>query len=366
MKTIKPSELIQMQGSLDKVSIENNFLRLAGWASANNAGTIESLKISCGGKEFTEFEMALGIKSPDVKQAYPELEYAQNSRFRVLVPLNKENGQQVKDSLIAVTPVFQQGQGKSLLHIFEPSLPIPGEDDSELLNWIGASSSFIPTALEFLGHFLQLGNLKPTDNVLDIGCGMGRMAYSLGYYLAPTTRYEGFDIMEPLIEWANQKITPRFPNFNFRRVDIYNQLYNPNGTLSAAEFDFPYEDESFDFVFLGSVFTHIPAKEVRHYLEEIHRVLKPGGRCLCTMFLYNEESAALIEAGKSSANLVYQIDDYFATSLDLPEQFTGFRENEVSDWICDRNLTWQDKYYGSWCGRSEFTSYQDILILRKD
>lgn len=365
MKTITPTELLPTRGNIDKVVVENDVLRLTGWAASINAGPVESFRISCAGQEFTEFEMALGIKSPDVKQAYPNLEYAQNARFRILIPLKPEHRHQVTDCLLSVTPLFGEERGGSLLRPIELSLPLPSKDDRELLAWIGSTDDFITTSMEFIGYFVNIADLKPTDSVLDIGCGMGRMAYTLAYYLAPTTRYEGFDIMKPLIGWAQENITSRFPNFNFQRVDIYNQLYNPDGTLGAAEFLFPYEDESFDFVFLGSVFTHIPANEVRHYLEEIHRVLKPGGRCLCTFFLHNEESAGLIAAGKSLANLVYEIDDYFATSLDLPEQFTGFKEELLLEWIRDRGFTVQGKYYGLWCGRKEFTSYQDILVLKK-
>jgi protein-L-isoaspartate O-methyltransferase len=32
---------------------------------------------------------------------------------------------------------------------------------------------------EYLGHFVRLGGLKPSDRVLDIGCGIGRMAVPL-------------------------------------------------------------------------------------------------------------------------------------------------------------------------------------------
>ena len=367
MKTIAPTQVLPTRGSLDKIVIENNVLQLTGWAASTNAGPLEGFQISCAGKEINQFEMALGIKSPDVKQVYPNLECAQNARFRILIPLKSEDFQQIEDCLLSVTPLFKEGRGRSLLRLIEPSLPLPSEKDRESLTWIGSTADdFISIAFEFLSYFVQLADLKPTDSVLDIGCGMGRMAYTLAYYLTPTAHYEGFDIMQQLIGWAKQNITARFPNFNFQRLDIYNKLYNPQGTLPAHGFDFPYEDESFDFVFLCSVFTHIPANEVRHYLKEIYRVLKPGGRCLCTVFLHNEESADLIAEGKSSANLVYEIDDYFATSLDMPELFTGFKEEMMLDWIRDRGFTLRGKYYGLWCGRSEFVSYQDILVLNKN
>ena len=49
------------------------------------------------------------------------------------------------------------------------------------------------------------------------------------------------------------------------------------------------------------------AEEVEHYLSEIARVLKPGGRCLISFFLLNEESLGLIARGKSTIDLRHEL-----------------------------------------------------------
>ena len=36
---------------------------------------------------------------------------------------------------------------------------------------------------EFLGHFVRLADLRPHERVLDIGCGIGRMAVPLTQFL---------------------------------------------------------------------------------------------------------------------------------------------------------------------------------------
>jgi hypothetical protein len=54
---------------------------------------------------------------------------------------------------------------------------------------------------EYMGHFIQLGGLKPHEQVLEIGCGIGRMAIPLTAYLNDDGRYEGFDIVRPEIRW---------------------------------------------------------------------------------------------------------------------------------------------------------------------
>src|SRR5205085_6486747 len=49
---------------------------------------------------------------------------------------------------------------------------------------------FRATGAEFLRYFIELGGLRPTEHVLDVGCGVGRMAVPLTGYLDAGGRYE--------------------------------------------------------------------------------------------------------------------------------------------------------------------------------
>jgi SAM-dependent methyltransferase len=137
----------------------------------------------------------------------------------------------------------------------------------------------------YLRLFVELGSLRQDESVLEPGCGTGRMAEPLTGYLSPAGSYDGFDVVADAIRWCVENISSNHPNFRFRHVDIFNREYNPGGRVDPAAFEFPYADEVFDFVLLTSVFTHMMPSEVRHYLGEIRRVLRPGGRCLMTFFL---------------------------------------------------------------------------------
>ena len=128
--------------------------------------------------------------------------------------------------------------------------------------------------------------------------GIGRVAIPLTQYLDKDVCYEGFDIVSSGIEWCQEKITWRYPNFHFELVDLHNSYYNPSGTASASDFRFPYEDGSFDFAFSTSVFTHMLPADVEHYLAEASRVLRLGGRLLATFLLLNEESGR--DSGRAS------------------------------------------------------------------
>nr|MDQ2868193.1 class I SAM-dependent methyltransferase [Verrucomicrobiota bacterium] len=179
---------------------------------------------------------------------------------------------------------------------------------------------------EFFRHFIELCDFQPIAKVLDVGSGSGRLAVPLTEYLNGAGSYDGFDISEESVAWCRENITTRFPRFLFQWADIHNGSYNPSGNVRSLEFRFPYPDATFDFVFLTSVFTHMLPAEVEHYLAEIARVLKPGGRCLITYFLLNEESTELIELKKGVLNFEHEGAGYRTTRADQPESAVAYPE----------------------------------------
>jgi SAM-dependent methyltransferase len=225
---------------------------------------------------------------------------------------------------------------------------------------------FIKVGEGFKKHFIDLGNLQPTDRVLDVGCGIGRMAIPLTSYLTKEGEYWGLDIVQTAIDWCQQRITPKFNNFHFLHSDIFNKEYNPKGRILAREYRFPFEDDFFDFVMLTSVFTHMLPPDVEHYMGEIARVLKAEGRCLITFFILNEESLGLVQAGKSQLDFKYDVGNCLSTDINTPEAAIAYHEGFVKG-LFEKNglVIYPSPYYGSWCGREMFHTYQDLIVAKK-
>src|SRR3954452_16307681 len=138
------------------------------------------------------------------------------------------------------------------------------------LDFVG-HSDFIATGDEFLGHFIEVAGLRRDERVLDVGCGIGRMARPLAAFLSAEGSYDGFDVNRAGVAWCQRRYRG-LPIFRFQVADLFNRRYNPDGTQRAHEFRFPYDDAAFDLVICTSVLTHLLEGEADNYLGEIARV----------------------------------------------------------------------------------------------
>ena len=226
---------------------------------------------------------------------------------------------------------------------------------------------FEQTGREFKKYFIELANLQPNSCVLDVGCGIGRMAIPLTDYLSAEGEYWGFDIVKKGIVWCKNRISSRFGNFHFLHSDIYNKRYNPKGKMRARDFRFPFNDGTYDLVFLTSVFTHMLPPDLENYLSEISRVLKAEGKCLITFFLMNEESENLVRSGRSKLDFKHKMQDCLTISEDDPERAIAYGEEFVLELFEKHGLRIAGPIrYGSWCGRERFVTYQDLIIVTRD
>lgn len=99
----------------------------------------------------------------------------------------------------------------------------------------------------------------PGEHVLDVGAGTGRLAEYVAAFVGPSGRIIAVDPLPLRVELARQRAQGRF-----------------DAQVAQAEDLSAFPDESFDVVYLNSVFHWVEDKP--RALEEVHRVLKKGGR----------------------------------------------------------------------------------------
>jgi SAM-dependent methyltransferase len=227
------------------------------------------------------------------------------------------------------------------------------------LDFVG-DSDFAATGQEFLGHFRELGSLRPEDRVLDIGCGIGRMARVLAPELAPPGSYDGFDIVAEGISWCRRHYRDTAAPFHFEHADLHNTQYNPGGTGSAAEYRFPYPDATFDLAIATSVFTHLLADAAENYLAQAGRVLRPGGRLFATFLLVEggggPGAAFAFEGGVGPAAVA---------DPDVPEAAVAYPEAWLRERLGVHGLRVREPFHpGSWRGGAG-VSFQDIVVAER-
>jgi ubiquinone/menaquinone biosynthesis C-methylase UbiE len=116
-------------------------------------------------------------------------------------------------------------------------------------------SSSLPSRLKYE---LTVKYLKPEYSVLDVGCANGIHMQALAKYCS---KIQGIDINEKMLSLAREK----FGLQDIANAEVFQQ--------SAAALDF--HDESFDLVYSFSTLLLVP--DIKRAIEELARVLKPGG-----------------------------------------------------------------------------------------
>jgi SAM-dependent methyltransferase len=130
------------------------------------------------------------------------------------------------------------------------------------LDYSAYANDGLATAKEMMGRCRVHLTGLPVD-VLDWGCGVARITRHLST-LPDVRSVTGVDVNPDMTAWNRKHI----PGIDF--LDI------------GHEPPMPFSGERFDLVLAVSVFTHIPAGSHDPWMQEVRRILRPGGIFLFT------------------------------------------------------------------------------------
>jgi len=136
---------------------------------------------------------------------------------------------------------------------------------------------YLTVGKNFWMHAFQKGLCRFESTILDIGCGCGRFAHHLRDYRFKsetfTGKYIGIDIDDEMLIWCRQNFDAE--RFEFHRSTQTSKVYGDDVGRSSY-YVLPVDDESVDFVFSTSLFTHLLEDDLTNYCRESYRVLKKG------------------------------------------------------------------------------------------
>ena len=119
-------------------------------------------------------------------------------------------------------------------------------------------------AAQSINSLLGAAGISPGDfrSILDFGCGCGRVIRR--WPQITSAALHGTDINSKLVEWCGRNL----PYAKFRSNTLEPRL--------------DYADGMFEFAYALSVFTHIPEDLQQPWINELRRILRPGGYLLIT------------------------------------------------------------------------------------
>lgn len=215
-------------------------------------------------------------------------------------------------------------------------------------------------------NLVNKAGLNENSTVLEIGCGYGRIAVALTDLIVSPGRYDGIEIVEKAVDWCTKEVTPHYPNFRFYHADVSNPYAKCENGRSASTYRLPFEDNTYDLVYLTSVFSHMRPNDIRAYLNEISRVMKLHGKCFITYYLINSFVKDQIASKRALQDFRYDFGDFLSTHKRTPEHAIAVSESLIRSFYEEVGLVIDEPIlYGSWAIGEKRFSYQDVIVAMK-
>jgi SAM-dependent methyltransferase len=200
------------------------------------------------------------------------------------------------------------------------------------------------------------GLVHLNSNIVDIGSGCGRYAHHLRDFRLLNSRYcgryTGIDVDPEMLAWCAAHFDS--PRFSFFHSPHASKSYNQTGSSSYCTL--PVGDNSTDFVFSTSLFTHLLEPELVNYCEESLRVLKPGGSMLMYCFCLDYPPPTL--GGRHSFR--HSLGNASVESLKVPEAAVAYSEQFLISRIKSCGF-----HTVNLIGMSDSVEYQSAILARK-
>ncbi len=133
--------------------------------------------------------------------------------------------------------------------------------DSDLRRWMQPPDKLI-----------ERSGIKPGMVVMELGCGSGSFTTFVARVVGEQGKVYAVDIQPEMLVQLKRKLA-KIENQDITNIEL----------KEASAYNLPFEDESLDLVYMVAVLMEIPDRG--RALQEMKRILKPGGILAVTEFL---------------------------------------------------------------------------------
>jgi len=142
--------------------------------------------------------------------------------------------------------------------------PFPPEELMYNVSGVQNEKDFASQGVDLFQAYSQASPIPLTEyrNILDFGCGCGRLARMFKGHPHKVT---GCDVDSRHVSWINN-------NLNYM-TSVVTSVHPP----------VPFSDNEFDGIIANSVFTHLNETSQDKFLSELHRICSPNGYLLLSI-----------------------------------------------------------------------------------
>ncbi|CAL8466623.1 g6159 [Coccomyxa elongata] len=196
---------------------------------------------------------------------------------------------------------------------------------------------FKKAKFDFVDEMLHWSGAQQPQRILDVGCGIGGTSRHLASRF-PNATVQGITLSPNQVARATELAEERgLTNVSFQVMNALNM---------------EFEDDTFDLVWACESGEHMPDK--KKYVEEMTRVLKPGGRMVIATWCQREETPEAPLTPKEKADLQFLYDEwahpYFVSVQEYGRLLEGTGKLEsvvIDDWTPQTLPTWR---HSNWVG----------------
>ena len=190
--------------------------------------------------------------------------------------------------------------------------------------------NYLTNSVPMWMYFFSKGFATLDSRIVEIGSGVGRSVLPLRRLEYAGERfqglYHGFDVDSEMVQWCREHFPP--DHFRFTTLDMQSKVYNPYGSVGAKP-RLDCEDNSIDLVFSASLFTHLLEEDLRHYVSESFRLLKPGRVMSMSFFCLEHLEQKRLLGGRWTFR--HRIGNAYVESRSFPESAVAYRK----EWILE-------------------------------
>jgi SAM-dependent methyltransferase len=254
------------RGYISHVEIAGRRLTIVGWMLLPDGG-FDDFQLLLNGRDIGP---VVRVDRDDVQRAFPWIPDARRSGFGLRTSLSRSR---LRGWLVIDVIGMRRGVPAARLSTwhrdgFRDGIPDPPAELMQRVAGIMDPVAYWSGGLENLAEFLiatrRYSRGREHKRLLDWGCGCGRLT-SLFLRYSGIPEIHGCDVDREAVSWC--------------------ALHLPEGRFQQCSLEppTPYPDAHFDLILAYSVFTHLRSEVQLRWLQELRRILAPGGLLLATV-----------------------------------------------------------------------------------